>query len=349
MDNGAEVFFVFNNPAEVLSRHIERSRRAIADARVTKLDLSCGPMAVAGSTRMQATTSELLVVGAALETALAETLRARLDGPSMAALGVTTRRPADYSQQFALILSDLASPRSVAAIATMTQHEEDLYRHHGLVTYVADECLLDIFTDTTERSPTFMLPRFRACNDPISPPPWAFVKHARLTTAEAWRQVLRREPRCLTWDAEIYRRLDAPAKIRDNPPRLSADEMRRFAIGNEDDRSRYGVAENTAVLVAVGKEVERLAAHDDPLRVGFETLSRPFCHRAVLAVGRSVAATTWPRPSGTCRSASATRRWGFGTGYRSSWCSILYRPRPWRAWAGSPATGWPTSSRPTRS
>ena len=35
----------------------------IEDARITKLDLFCGPMALTGSTRMQATTSELLVAG----------------------------------------------------------------------------------------------------------------------------------------------------------------------------------------------------------------------------------------------------------------------------------------------
>ncbi|NOX56037.1 MAG: sugar phosphate isomerase, partial [Planctomycetes bacterium] len=70
LESGAEVFFVFNNPAELLCRHVERSRQVIEEPRITKLDLTTGPMAVAGSTRMQATSAELLVVGAALETAL---------------------------------------------------------------------------------------------------------------------------------------------------------------------------------------------------------------------------------------------------------------------------------------
>jgi len=63
VDNGAEVFLLFNNPADILREHIERSRKAIEDKRVTVLDLYCGPMAIAGSTRMQATTSEQLVAG----------------------------------------------------------------------------------------------------------------------------------------------------------------------------------------------------------------------------------------------------------------------------------------------
>ncbi|MCK7533410.1 MAG: hypothetical protein MZV63_21445 [Marinilabiliales bacterium] len=65
-DRGAAVFLLFNNPADILCKHIERSRKAIEDPRVTVLDLFCGPMAIAGSTRMQATTSEQLVAGAAL-------------------------------------------------------------------------------------------------------------------------------------------------------------------------------------------------------------------------------------------------------------------------------------------
>ena len=69
-DRGAEVFLLFNNPADILCKYIERSRKAIEDPRVTVLDLYCGPMGIAGSTRMQATTSEQLIAGAALESIL---------------------------------------------------------------------------------------------------------------------------------------------------------------------------------------------------------------------------------------------------------------------------------------
>ncbi|MDZ7634546.1 MAG: hypothetical protein U5L72_08965 [Bacteroidales bacterium] len=65
-DRGAAVFLLFNNPSDILCKYIERSRKAIEDPRVTVLDLFCGPMAIAGSTRMQATTSEQLIAGAAL-------------------------------------------------------------------------------------------------------------------------------------------------------------------------------------------------------------------------------------------------------------------------------------------
>ena len=75
LDVGAHVFFVYNNPSDLLRRHVQRSREVIDEPRIHKLDLATGPMAITGSTRMQATTTELLVVGAALETAIAQSSR----------------------------------------------------------------------------------------------------------------------------------------------------------------------------------------------------------------------------------------------------------------------------------
>ena len=67
LDRNCKAFLMFNNPADLLAEHLERSRKAICDERVCVLDLYCGPMALAGSTRMQATTSAQLIAGAALE------------------------------------------------------------------------------------------------------------------------------------------------------------------------------------------------------------------------------------------------------------------------------------------
>jgi N-acetylmuramic acid 6-phosphate etherase len=289
VESGAKAFFLFNNPAPVLAKHVERSRQVIEDGRITVLDLACGPMGVAGSTRMQATTSELLVAGAALEESLAQAIGVRQGAK-------------DVVSEFAKLLDDLGRPESVAAMAGMIDYEVQIYQQKGLVTYLADECLLDIFTDTTERSPTFMLPRFRQVGDEVSPPSWAFVKNPRLATVEAWRRVLRREARCLEWDAALYAKLDAPACLRENPPQLGAADMRRFQIGNEVDASRYQASHNTAILVALGEEVERLAKAEDPLRVAFEAAARPFARRAVLAIGRAkgvdLGATCWHVPLG---------------------------------------------------
>jgi N-acetylmuramic acid 6-phosphate etherase len=310
--DGAEVFFVFNNPAQVLAKHIDRSRQIIEDDHVTKLDLTCGAMAVAGSTRMQATTSELLVVGAALELAISEMVNMRLGAKDAASLGIPVRRPGDYTHLLAELMRDLEKPEAIAAIAAMVTYEEQLYRQKGLVTYLADQCLLDIFTDTTERTPTFMLPPFRQYDDKKSPPPWAFVKNPLLSTPQAWHQVLHRDSNCLSWNSEDYRQLDAPPNLKANPPRIGESEMYKFRIGNEDDASRHEVPTNAAIMIVLGDEAKQLVAPEDALRKALETSAKPFKMSAILAVGpdaapRGMAQTSWHVP--VRLEASSIRLW----------------------------------------
>src|SRR5215469_9034312 len=64
---GAKVYFVYNNPDEILCQHVERSREVIEDSRIEKINLTTGPMAITGSTRMQATTIQLCVLVTVLE------------------------------------------------------------------------------------------------------------------------------------------------------------------------------------------------------------------------------------------------------------------------------------------
>jgi len=195
LDSGAEVFFVFNNPAEILCEHVERSRQVIQDDRITSLDLTTGPMAVAGSTRMQATSAELLVVGAALEIALEHLLQQTLSASALSELGCGREQPVDYAARMARLVDDLNQPAALDALARFTQFEQDVYERGGLVTYTSVDYLLDVLTDTTERSPTFRLPPFRKCDDTTSARSWAFVKNPVLSTREAWRELLRRTPR----------------------------------------------------------------------------------------------------------------------------------------------------------
>ena len=66
------VFVAYNNPTAILWERIARSRAVIDDPGCTKLDLFTGPMALSGSTRMQATTIAMLVIGQAMAEALLE-------------------------------------------------------------------------------------------------------------------------------------------------------------------------------------------------------------------------------------------------------------------------------------
>jgi N-acetylmuramic acid 6-phosphate etherase len=154
--------------------------------------------------------------------------------------------------------------RSGRRLSRLTQFEEAIYRKHGLVTYVADSLLLDVLTDTTERSPTFMVPPFRKDGDTHLPVSWAFVKDPHRPTEEAWEQMLQRPPRGLRWEPETYRQLNAPPQIQANPPKLDNAEIHRFRIGNEPDASRTEAAASARVAVGLCDEVKW--AHPVPMQ-----------------------------------------------------------------------------------
>src|SRR5688572_2950644 len=69
---GAKVYFVYNNPDDVLCQHVQRSREVIQDARIEKINLTTGPMGITGSTRMQATSIQLAVIATILEIVVRE-------------------------------------------------------------------------------------------------------------------------------------------------------------------------------------------------------------------------------------------------------------------------------------
>ncbi len=251
LESGARVFLVFNNPPDILCRYLERAKKAIENPQVTSIALYDGPMAITGSTRMQATTSELLVVGTALEEALYKILCTHLDTKELATVGVKSKecRIAEFIQ----LLDDLESNESIDAIAKFIELEEKIYKDGGLVTYYADEFLLDIFTDTTERFPTFMLPPFRKCDDKVSDPSWAFVKNPLYPTNESWKRVYGREPRCLNWDTSLYYKIGAPPQIADTPPLIYQQELYKFLVGNEADESRL---RSPAAAIAINSAEE---------------------------------------------------------------------------------------------
>lgn len=281
-DRGASVFLLFNNPADILCAHIERSRQAITDPRITVLDLYCGPMAIAGSTRMQATTSEQLVAQAALETILGKILKSKLSGDELKQLDIKEH---DYAAEFRQLLDQLHAPENIAALGKMIMLEAEIYRRDGLITYFAENYLLDIFTDTTERAPTFMLPPFRKCDDRDSPPSWAFVKNPRYSTPETWQHTLARHPRCLEWNRETYQKMGASGKITANPPSLSYPNLLKFVIGNEPDPSRTSRPVNAAMMVVSGTE----AAGQDfsAFMESFQQASSNFRQKLSLVIGKS--------------------------------------------------------------
>jgi len=279
LESGAEVFFVYNNPTDMLREHVQRSREVMDEPRIHKLDLATGPMAIGGSTRMQATTAELLVVGAALEMALMRFLQQKLDAKDLADLDLQAQSVEQYQQGFAGLLAELGSKATVAALAQATEFEAGIYNKNGLITYVTDWSLLDVLTDTTERSPTFMVPPFRKQGDERSPLSWGFVKHPLYDTVQTWKHMLRRVPRGLSWTQADYVGLSAPAELQAQPPLLNNQEIHRFRIGNEADPSRSSVTDTACVWVVLPDEWKLFQD------ASVKQFTAPFAQTVALSIG----------------------------------------------------------------
>ena len=279
LEAGARVFFIYNNPSDVLCRHVQRSRAVIEEPEIHKLDLTTGPMAITGSTRMQATTAELLIVGSALETALMNFLQKRLSENELNELGISIQTAKQYHRQFTELLSQLMKPPVVDALAQATLFEANIYNQQGLITYLTDSFMLDLLTDTTERSPTFMLPPFRKFDDETSPRSWTFIKDPYRTTTDAWRHMLRRQPRGLQWGPDEYRKINAPEKVQARPPQLDNTEIYKFQIGNEPDTSRTDAAETALMMMGVGDDVI------DLINTGAQDQSTGYKKTAAILIG----------------------------------------------------------------
>jgi N-acetylmuramic acid 6-phosphate etherase len=150
---------------------------------------------------------------------------------------------------------------------------------------MANDYMLDIFTDTTERAPTFMLPPLRRSDDARAPRPWSVVKHLFLSTPRAWEDVFQRAPRCLDWNPVTYQELGASERIQRLPPAIRFSDLLQFAVGAEDDPSRHATADDVATLLLVGPETFADASEEARLMEAFRRLSEGFPHRSALLVG----------------------------------------------------------------
>ena len=252
-EHGATCFLVFNNPADILRSRLDRCREAIDNPKVTVIDLYCGSMSVAGSTRMQATSSEQLLCSCALEAALCRVL------PRFA-----KETASDYTLAFERLFAGLESDAGRKMIADEIEFEKAVYGAGGRITYLADKCMLDLFTDNTERAPTFMIPPLRSSRERDFAQSWAFVKNPLHATEECWSEMMRRHPRCLEFTAEDARSLGMPQGFIDHPPLIKYSDLITYMIGNEPAPERIeGYARAAAVVLNVpGADAAFAAAAD---------------------------------------------------------------------------------------
>jgi N-acetylmuramic acid 6-phosphate etherase len=232
LEAGARVVFVYNNPDEVLRAHVKRSREVIDEPRILKVNLTTGPMAITGSTRMQATSIELLAMVTVLEMALRDVLaHAGVREPGIAgSAGV----PEAMRDGLRAVHAELRGEPLRRAVARLVLAEEAVYRRGSRTSYFADSLAVDVLTDTTERSPTFCTPSFRKWDDEEASESWAFLFTPAPTTEEAWTRLLRRTPQTIEWtESDLRALLDEETAERQGAVlrEIGRPELLRFRIG----------------------------------------------------------------------------------------------------------------------
>lgn len=166
-------WFVYCNPRKLLCETVERSRVVIENPRVESLCLDIGPMALSGSTRLQAATVQMLAVGAALLN--------RFD--------LIDEFIHSYSK---LNLAPFLSPA--------IEWESLAYLNQGVVLYQTSTYPIAVLTDTTERSPTFSLTPFEKSDQVGGPFSLCYLSIPDAHTAmESWKRILNRAPIGLEW------------------------------------------------------------------------------------------------------------------------------------------------------
>lgn len=173
-------WFLFCNPPDQLCRLAERSKQVLTSPSVRSFFIDTGPMALAGSTRLQATTAQMLVTGAALTEAFGR-------GAAM-----------DLIRAF----DGMLAAHNPQALAPFIEEEARTYGNGGLALYQTDRYGITVLTDTTERSPTFSLAPFESRLRRADPASWCYLSLPHAADAvEAWEALLHRKPRTLEWPA----------------------------------------------------------------------------------------------------------------------------------------------------
>lgn len=174
-------YFLYCNPDDLLKKVAKRSKEVLENSKVKKINLTVGPMAIAGSTRMQATTVQMFSVGLAL-------------------LG-SEKGESFIAQEFDRLFKFYETLDHLF-LEVFIEIESQLYQKSGYLFYgVRDFVGMTVLTDTTERAPTFSLFPFENKEEMIE----GSSSLCYLTLAEAhdsanaWKKILKRSPRTLEW------------------------------------------------------------------------------------------------------------------------------------------------------
>ena len=256
---GAKVYFVYNNPDEVLCRSVLRSREIIEDQRIEKINLTTGPMAITGSTRMQATTIQLCVMLTILEMVLCQLMQEREPGGDQALEPGAV--PREFLHQLTEMQHTLMSDEVLDGLTQLVALEEMTYRSGHKINYLAHRFGIDALTDTTERSPTYCTPPFRKFDDIKANDSWAFLFVPEPETERAWQKIIKRAPRCIEWTQAETKELvgqENTERICGIIRKIGYSELMRFRVGLDGVQHRALGKGDAAVGIISGEETDSL-------------------------------------------------------------------------------------------
>jgi N-acetylmuramic acid 6-phosphate etherase len=266
-----KLYFVYNNPDDRLLP-FERSRKVIEEEGITKINLTTGPQAITGSTRMQATTIETFVIASALETGVERALRKFLSKREMAKLGFRDEAGlGDRLKQFALLLQEIK--KNVSALAKLTDIEAKTYGSGLFSTYFAKAGMITVFIDSTERSPTFRLYPLDTVKEPKRKC-WIQVWTEASDSKSAWQAFLGRPFRGLSPDSyqkAFEEEIDDPylqTKALESLQKAGQDQalLYDFSFADFNLQKRGPGKGDLGVAVVVGPEAEELNSADSSFR-----------------------------------------------------------------------------------
>lgn len=228
----------FCNPANILIQTVERSKRAIQNPRVKAHALVVEPMALTGSTRLQASSILMAFVGACFRE-------------------VVTKSKCRWI--FTEII-DLLYQLDPTELIPLIEAEAKVHEDGGFTLHRSESAAIAVLTDTTERAPTFSLAPFEspALDQKISD-----LKQARPLRAseasrtyleipnassadDAWRKLILRMPRPFHAPQRLELPDGRPVQV-DRHAIMSFD----FSQGVAERRKVYGVTTDLFIEIEI--------------------------------------------------------------------------------------------------
>jgi N-acetylmuramic acid 6-phosphate etherase len=227
----------FCNPVGLLVQTVERSKRAIQNPRVRAHALAVEPMALTGSTRLQASSVLMAFVGACFRE-------------------VVTKSKCRWL--FTEII-DLLYQLDPEDLIPLIEAECQVHKQNGFTLHRSRSAAIAVLTDTTERAPTFSLAPFESVELDQTASSFINKDSASRTYLEvpnstsavdAWRKLILRSPRAFNAPGDLILPDGRPVKVDQNAI-LSFD----FSEGVKTRRQKYGVETELVIDVEVVQEL----------------------------------------------------------------------------------------------